>query len=110
MHKINIKPISVNEAYMGRRFLTEKLKQYQRDLYLLLPKKLKIPIGKLSISYEFGFSSKASDVDNCIKVLQDVISDCYNFNDKMIYEVYAKKLIIKKGGEYIKFNIRKYSG
>jgi len=108
MIKINIKPLSVNRAYKGRRFLTENLKAYQKELQIILPKELKIDFSKLSIFYEFGFSSKASDVDNPVKIITDILAENYGFNDKQIYEIYIKKTIVKKGKEYIKFKIKEY--
>ena len=42
MVHIDIKPLSVNEAWQGRRYKTPKYKQYQETLLWLLPK-IKIP-------------------------------------------------------------------
>ena len=106
MIKVNIKPLSVNNAWRGRRFKTEDYKQYEKDLAILLPK-MKVPFGELEVWYEFGLSSKNADGDNCIKQFQDIISSCYGFNDRQIYKWNIEKVIVKKGEEYIKFKISK---
>ena len=104
MIKIDIKPLSVNEAWKGRRFKTDKYKSFERSLLLLLPK-IEIPEGKLKVNFEFGFSNRGSDWDNPVKPFQDVLQKKYGFNDSKIYEAIVKKEIVKKGHEYIKFSI-----
>lgn len=104
MARINIKPLSINRAYRGKRFQSSELKQYHRDLFYLLPK-IDIPKGKLKLEIEFGFSSKGSDADNCVKPFQDVLQDTYRFNDNMIYELHVYKVDVKKGMEYIDFKL-----
>jgi len=106
MVKINIKPLSVNQAWAGKRFKTPKYKKYEEDLILLLPE-LNIPEGNLIVFYEFGFSSAASDIDNPIKPFQDILQKKYNFDDKRIHELFIKKTKVKKGYEYVKFEISK---
>lgn len=106
MIKISVKPLSVNQAWKGRRFKTDDYKKYERVLLLLLPK-LDIPEGDLKLSIKFGFSSKGSDLDNPVKLFQDCLQKKYKFNDSRIYELNIKKEIVKKGQEYIKFKITK---
>lgn len=105
LHRIPIKPLSVNGAYRGRRFASPGLKQYKKDVASLLPK-IEVPAGKLSVSYTFGVSSKMSDLDNCVKAFQDSLSESYNFNDKLIYEIKMGKTDVPKGSEYIEFEIK----
>ena len=96
MVKIDIKPLSVNQCWQGRRFKTVKYKQYEKDLILLLPK-IKIPEPPYYVYYEFGFSSVASDLDNPIKPLQDILQKRYNFDDKHIFEMLVKRVKVNKG-------------
>lgn len=96
--------LSVNEAYQGRRFSTKKLLQYKNELAIILPR-IKIPKGKLSITYIFGVSSKAADIDNGIKALQDSIAENYGFNDRIIYHLNVTKVDVAKGKEFIEFHI-----
>lgn len=105
MIKLNIKPLSVNDAWQGRRFKTPEYKKYINDLMMILPA-LKVPEGELHLLIEWGFSSKASDNDNPLKCFQDCLQLKYKFNDSRIYETNLKKKIVKKGQEYIKFEIK----
>lgn len=104
MMKIQIKPLSVNEAYRGRRFKTKEYKHYKDNLIFLLPR-LKIPDGKLELTLVFGFSSKGSDIDNCIKNFTDVLQEVYAFNDNRIYKLNVEKVDVEKGEEYISFSL-----
>jgi len=108
MYRIKIKPLSINQAYRGRRFSTPELKVYKQSLNLLLPK-LKVSTGKLSVEYEFGLSSKGADGDNLIKAFQDCIAEKYGFNDNRIYEWKVSKKDVKKGDEYVAFSIKEFS-
>ncbi len=103
---VNIKPLSVNQCWKGRRFKTPIYKKYEKELLLLLPK-LDIPEGKLEITITFGFSSKASDWDNPIKPFQDILQKRYGFNDSRVYKATVTKEIVKKGKEFIEFDIKK---
>jgi len=101
---LNIKTLSVNEAWTGRRFKTQAYKDYERAVLFMLPT-LYIPKGKLRLELVYGFSNKASDIDNPTKSFQDILSKKYGFNDNMIYELSIKKEIVKKGNEFVKFKI-----
>lgn len=105
--KINIKPLSVNEAWQGRRYKTDKYKAYEKELLYLLPNKKHIGNleGPLKIDIEFGFSSAASDFDNPVKPLIDILQKKYHFNDNQIYEANIKKVIVDKGDEYVSFSM-----
>ena len=105
MNEIKIKPLSVNDAYRGRRFKTPGYKSYDTALTLMLPKSLVIPNGKLSIVFEFGLSSDGGDWDGPVKATQDIISRKYKFNDNRIVKATVVKTIVPKGKEYIKFEI-----
>ena len=108
MNSIQIKPLTVNKAWRGgRRFKTNEYKAYEADLSLLLPN-IDVPEGKLQVHYIFGLSNKASDYDNCIKQFQDIISKQYGFNDNKIYKAVVEKVDVKKGEEFIKFEIKEY--
>lgn len=104
MNRINIKPLSVNEAWKGRRFKTDEYKVYERAMLYLLPQ-MNTPKEALKISIVFGFSSSGSDIDNCLKPFLDCLQKKYAINDNRIYELNVKKEIVKKGSEFIKFFI-----
>lgn len=104
MPRINIKPLSVNEVWQGKRFKTNKYKDYQKQVSLLLPK-IDLPPPPYEIHFTFGFSSSASDWDNPIKPTQDVLAAYYKFNDKLIKKGVVTTEKVKKGAEYFNFEI-----
>jgi len=105
--RLDIKPLSVNDAWKGRRFKTDAYKKYERDVLMILGR-MEIPEGELEIFLEWGFSSAGSDWDNPIKPFQDVLQKKYSFNDNRVIEGHVKKVKVKKGEEYINFTIREY--
>ena len=104
MHKLDIKPLSVNEAWKGRRFKTDKYKVYERSILLLLPR-LDVPKGPLKLTINWGFSSSGADTDNPIKPFVDCLQKKYSFNDNKVYDYRVTKEIVKKGKEFIQFRI-----
>ena len=104
MNKINIKPLSINEAYKGRRFRTAKYDTYIRQMMFILPEKIIVPESDIKLKIEFGYSSVASDIDNGLKCFIDCLQKKYEFNDKNIIELFVRKNKVKKGLEYILFN------
>lgn len=103
--RLDYKPLSVNEAWRGKRFKTPEYKYYESDLYFLLPSRIEIPKGKLHLILKFGFSSKNADIDNPVKLFQDILQKKYSFNDKMIYKLSVEKIDVEKGNEFIEFKI-----
>lgn len=107
MIRINIKPFSVNDAWKGQRYKTDEYKQYEQDLMFILPPQKIIlePKKKYQIHFKFGFSSGASDWDNCIKTTQDCIAKRYGFNDKLIKRGIVDTEKVKKSNEFFEFEI-----
>jgi len=106
--KIQIKPLSVNQCWAGKRFKTPEYKQYEKDVLIQLPK-LDIPKDvDLYLRLEIGFSNKASDLDNVAKPFIDILQKKYDFNDCRIYLLIITKYIVKKGKEYIEFDLNEY--
>ena len=108
MEVIKIKPISVNEAYSGQRFKTEKLKWFKKEMALKLPKKA-VPWNKIYVKIHFGFSSHGSDLDNHVKAFLDCLQIKHKFNDNKVYRLDLTKEIVSKGSEFIKYEIKEYS-
>ena len=105
-HTINIKPLSVNEAFKGRKFRTDKYDCFISNMMKLLPKTIEFADKEnIKLAIEFGFSSKASDIDNCCKSFIDCLVKKYGVDDRHIWELHVFKAIVKKGDEYIKFKI-----
>ena len=44
MNKVQIKPLTVNRAWNGRKYKTDEYKSYERELDFLLPK-IDVPEG-----------------------------------------------------------------
>jgi len=105
-YTLDIKGLSINEAFKGRRFRTDKYDLFISKTLRLLPKTIEIENRlNIKLAIEFGFSSKASDIDNCCKTFIDCLVKKYGFDDRYIYELHVFKEIVKKGNEYIKFRI-----
>lgn len=104
MPLLKIKPLSVNKCWKGKRIKTDDYLVYEKELYYLLPK-TKVPKTSLGIEIEIGVSSKLADLDNIIKPFLDILQLKYKFNDNEIYRIIMDKEIVKKGDEYIDFNI-----
>jgi len=116
MIKLDIKPLSVNRAYKavkvrGKASMAKssEYKQYTKDLPLLLPSHLQLPPGKLVFIIKFYFATAASDIDNCIKSMQDLICDYYAVNDNKIYLLLVEKHTGHKGNERIEFEFLEYN-
>jgi len=99
MHKVNIKPLSINNAFKGQRFKTPEYVNYERSVLFLLPKVV-VPAGNLKIDISLFVSNTASDIDNPVKPFLDILQKKYGFNDCRIYELNIKKNIVEKGKEH----------
>lgn len=107
MIRIDIKPLSVNQAWQGRRYKTPEYKKYEKDILFLLPKYYVIP-DKIELNFIFGFSNPSSDIDNPIKLLQDIMQKKYKFNDANVFRLVVEKQKVKKGKEFIEFSIKEF--
>ena len=105
MTKIDIKPLSVNEAWQGKRFKTKKYLAYEKEVLLKLPA-MRMPKAPYVVTLEFGFSNAASDIDNPTKLVLDLIQKKYKINDKHIYEMHLYKTLVPRGQEFISFEIK----
>jgi len=106
--KINIKALSINKAFKGRRFKTQDYKDYEQEAFYLLSNDVIIPDGNLELYLEVGLSSKLADLDNIAKLWIDILQKRFCFNDRRIYKLLMIKKIVKKGDEYITFNFKEY--
>lgn len=104
MNLLSIKPLSVNEAWKGRRIKSDSYKTYE---YLVVQKlrAMNVPKGYLSLSLVFGFSSKASDFDNPVKPFVDCLQKRYGFNDNKIKRCVIEVEQVPKGEEFIKWEL-----
>lgn len=102
---VDIKPLSVNKAWQGKRFKTKDYKNFEKNMLLLLPNNLKVSNGNLLVELTYGFSSKLSDIDNPTKMVLDCLCKKYGFDDRQIYKLIQEKKIVQKGKEFIEFKI-----
>ncbi len=109
-HRVDIKPLSVNEAWQGRRFRSNKYKAYRWDVWGKLPDQDKIEVpAKIWLRLEFGFANRASDIDNGLKPFIDILQKKYNFDDKNIFQLDVKKITVERPAKpFITFEILKY--
>ena len=106
MIRIDIKPLSINQAYKGKRFRTDKYNTFIKQMMLLLPPLKDVPTKDtkdIKIRIEFGYSSMLSDADNGCKTFLDCLVKRYGFDDRYIMEILIQKKIVDKGKEYIIF-------
>jgi len=107
-NRVNIKPLSVNEAWQGRKFKSPKYKLYEQELLFALPMTdINWDTLPLEVSLVVGMSNMASDVDNVVKPFIDVLQKKYKFNDKYIFRLVVEKKLVVKGAEFIEFYIKK---
>ena len=104
VNRINIKPLSLNEGYTGKRYKTNAHRAWHNDVLLMLPK-LVVPDPPFEIHLKFGFSNKASDFDNCVKFAVDCLQIKYKFNDKLIRRAIIDTDIVPVGKEYFEFEL-----
>jgi Holliday junction resolvase RusA-like endonuclease len=106
--RVEIKPISVNQAWQGRKFKSPIYKEYEKECLLKLsPFKGDFTGVALELSMIVGLSNMASDVDNVVKPFIDILQKKYGFNDKFIFRLIVEKKIVSKGSEFIEFYIKK---
>ena len=79
------------------------------DLLYLLPN-VNIPDVKLGIVITFGVSNAGADIDNLPKGFIDALQKKYEFNDNRIYRMVVEKEVVKKGEEFIDFELSRIGG
>ncbi len=106
--KIDIKALSVNDAWQGRRFKTPDYKRYENDVALLLRGVQRAPEGKLQVTYRFFMKNhKMADNDNPVKPLQDILVKCGVLkDDRYIYRTIIEKVPSER--DYIEVEIEPF--
>jgi len=100
---ILVKPLSVNQAWKGRKYKTKEYTLYEKKVLALLDDIYLEPSDRMFLQIDVYYSNKASDIDNCIKPFVDILQKKYNFDDKCIYKLLINKHIAPKGQEKISF-------
>jgi len=112
MFRLNIKPLSVNRAWGGRRFKSEAYQDYEMELSLALKKfnSFKMPLDKteLEVTYKFYLVNYSmTDTGNLEKQLTDILVQNQFIND----DRYIKRLVLEKyksKKDYIEIEIKPY--
>jgi hypothetical protein len=99
---LNIKPLSVNKAWQGKRFKSPEYKKYEIQVLRLLPDIEIKEFERLKITY--GFSNMMSDIDNPTKLVLDLLQKKYNVNDRDLIYLVLHKEKTKKGEEFIEID------
>jgi Holliday junction resolvase RusA-like endonuclease len=94
--RLKIKPLSVNQAWQGKRFKTPLYKKYEAAVLMMLPKNKEPISDMIAIDLHFGFKNKASDIDNPVKLILDILQKKFGFNDSQVYELNIRKSITKE--------------
>ena len=114
MIRIPIKPFSQNRVKTGRSFKTSAAKDWEMAFWLLLKKhapvrKISLPSGDLELHFLFGFSSRNADVDNPVKIAQDILCKHMGFkNDNRVRAISVRSTPVKKGDEFLSFAFCRY--
>ena len=99
---LNIKPLSVNKAWQGKRYKSPEYKKYEIQVVRLLPDIEIKEFKRLKITY--GFSNMMSDIDNPTKLVLDLLQKKYNVNDRDLIYLVLHKEKTKKGEEFIEID------
>jgi len=102
---INIKTLSIKQAWRGRRFRTDKYESYERECLLLL-KSMNVPAHPYELRLSFGFSNYLSDIDNPMKPFIDILQKKYSFDDRDILRIVVDKVMTDKGKEFVSFELK----
>ena len=89
---IDIKPISTNSCWQGRRFRTIEFKKWQEAVIYALPDK-KVKGKKLKVHIDLYFQHPLKmDADNYVKAILDcVVKKKIIEDDRYIFELSVKK-------------------
>lgn len=89
---IDIKPLSVNRAWQGRRFSTREKKKYEEKLLLLLPRKMEAgPYYRVHFDFHIKNCYRI-DIDNLFKVTIDcIVKKGIIKDDRFIKKISAEK-------------------
>jgi len=104
MNRVNVKPLSVNEVWIGRHIKTKPYRSYEKEmLYTLRP--IPIPEAPYEVYLKFGVIL-LYDIDNGVKPFLDILQKKYGFNDRYILRLVVEKEVVKSGNEFVEFEIK----
>jgi Holliday junction resolvase RusA-like endonuclease len=109
--RMDIKPVSVNACWQGRRFKTDDYKKYERDASLILscvPREEFSQTGKIELNIKFYFQRVWNkDLDNFLKPLLDILTkNRLIADDRFIAKLTVEKM--QSASDYIEIQIKEY--
>lgn len=107
MITLNMKPVSTNKIWTGRKYLSAEAKRFKQECTARLRMhKVTIPDKETPMELHLRFGlSRDMDVSNCIKLLEDCIADAVGINDIQFQGITAVKERVRGGMEFISFDI-----
>lgn len=109
-YRLKLKPVSTNSLYRGRRYKSAVARQFEQDASLLLAATVRdttLPDGELAMNFRVG-TTRRMDVDNCLKLLIDVIATHFGFDDRRVTGISIVRVPVKAGDEFISFNLCRF--
>ena len=105
----NIKPLSINKAFQGRRFKTKDYKGYERDLHALGGHFETIK-GDVEVTVEWYLKNdKMTDIDNPTKLVLDYLTKAGAYeDDRKIRVLHLYKYETPTKEDYFRITIQKY--
>lgn len=102
---IPLKALSVNAAWQGRRFKTKNYQQFERDMFMLMPKR-KQTKGFVELHFKFYLTNYGmTDVSNLIKCTEDIIVKAgWIEDDRKVVKLTAEKIRAEENGIEIHIN------
>lgn len=90
---IPIKPISVNQCWQGRRFATNKYKDFTKDMLRVMPNQI-IVKGNIELKIKLNLKSLLrGDIDNFVKPIVDcVVKKGWIEDDRFIQNLEVEKM------------------
>ena len=90
----------------GHQWKSSEYEKFRKKVKRILKvKPIKIDEGALKLTAIFGVSYKF-DLDNALKPFIDILEEVYKFNDNQIADIHVRKRTVKRGGEFIEFELK----
>jgi Holliday junction resolvase RusA-like endonuclease len=104
--KILLKPISINEAFQGRRFKNQKHKDFEEQMLLALRGNIQKFDGDYSMHLKFYLKNATRcDLSNYIKVTEDcIVKSGIVKDDRFCWRMVVEKFKSKE--DYIEFEVK----
>lgn len=102
-----LKALSTNEMWQGRKQRSYGYKNFRRKTFKLLQEYQKEHgiHGNMVMYLSVGFSSKAADLSNALKAIEDVLMEYFGMDDKRTVDIHLRKYYVYRGDEFIKVKI-----